>query len=208
MPEKGRIHWRSSDLFFCSFLNWMMKKIRMSNEYRICEVAFWGDRKHQTIWGRVKPTPEQIAMASLLGLQVNPDDTFSRVAAAILEKVGGAIGYPPRNVTARQHELAEEWDIDISDCKSSWAAFVKIQEALQLCDIAAVERMQLQTGDTVVNSADSFDEEIGSLLDRANESFRLREYVVSSVSPDGHVTFDDGTRAPARHLAKQEDGAP
>ena len=180
----------------------------MSNEYRICEVQFWGDRKHQTIWGQVKPTPEQIAVASLLGIQVSSDGTFSKVAATILERTGVAIGSPPRDVTARQHELAEVWDIDISDCKSSWAAFVKIQEALQLCDIAAVSRMQLQTGDTVVNSAEYFKEEMGSLWEHANESFGLREYVVSGISPDGHVTFDDGTRAPARHLAKQEDGTP
>ena len=68
--------------------------------------------------------------------------------------------------------------------------------------------LTLQPGDTVVNSAEYFKEEMGSLWEHANESFGLREYVVSGISPDGHVTFDDGTRAPARHLAKQEDGTP
>ena len=180
----------------------------MSNRYRICEVEFWGDRKHQTIWGQVKPTAEQIATASLLGIQVTPDDTFSKVASAILERVGYAIGSPPRDVTARQRELAEIWGIDISDCKTSWAAFVTIQEALQSSDMVAVERMQLRPGDVVVKSAEYFKEQMGSLWEFAVESSGFREYVISSISPDGYVTFDDGDGAPARHLAKQKHGTP
>ena len=58
--------------------------------YQICEIQYAGSPK--TLWGEVKPTPEQLATTDLLGVHVSPDDTFAVVASAILEKVGNAIG--------------------------------------------------------------------------------------------------------------------
>ena len=68
--------------------------------------------------GRIKPAPEQLAIADQLGIQVSPDDTFAAVASAILERVADAIGCPPRVVSDRQRELADELEIDLTDCSS------------------------------------------------------------------------------------------
>ena len=67
---------------------------------------------------------------------------------------GDVIGRPPRDVSDRQHELAEELGGDVSDCRSSWVTFVRIQEAIQLANFAAVRRMELRPGDRVIQSVD------------------------------------------------------
>ena len=56
--------------------------------YRIWEIQYAGSPK--VLWSRVKPTPEQ------LGIEASPDDTG---ASAILERVGNAVGCPPRVVS-------------------------------------------------------------------------------------------------------------
>ena len=61
--------------------------------YRIWEIQYGGSPK--VLWSGVKPTPEQLATADQLGIQVSPDDTFAAVASAILERVGNAVGCPP-----------------------------------------------------------------------------------------------------------------
>ena len=117
---------------------------------RMWEVEYAGSPK--TLWSEVMPTQIQLSMAAKLGVEASPYDTFAVVAASILESVGDAIGCPPRDVSDRQYELAEELGIDVSDCKSSWVAFVRIREAIQLVNLAAVRRMDLKPGDRVVQT--------------------------------------------------------
>ena len=51
--------------------------------------------------------------------------------------VGHAIGCPGREVSDRQSELAEELGIDVTDCSSSSVAFIRIQQAIQIANLAA-----------------------------------------------------------------------
>ena len=83
---------------------------------RIWEVEYAGSPK--TLWSEVTPTDAQLAVAAKLGIQVFPEDTYAAVAATILEAVGDVIGCPPREVSGRQYDLAEELGIDVSDCTS------------------------------------------------------------------------------------------
>ena len=173
--------------------------------HRIWEIQYAGSPK--VLWSRLKPAPEQLAIADRLGIQVSPDDTFAAVASAILEKVADAIGCPPRVVSDRQRELADELEIDVTDCTSSWSAFMRIQEAIQLSNLAAVRRMELKPGDIVVKPDDLIEqrlmealgEEWGSVAEQLS-----REFEVSSIREDGQVYFKGGTeQAPARYLEKR-----
>ena len=173
--------------------------------YRIWEIQYAGSPK--TLWSRVKPTPEQLAIADHLGVQVSPDDTFAAAASAILERVGNAIGCPSRIVSDRQRELANELEIDVTDCGSFWSAFVRIQEAVQLANLAAVRRMGMKRGDMVVNADDRMGqrmkETLGERWESVAEQFP-REFEVSSIREDGHVFFKgDSGQAPARYLEKR-----
>ena len=146
------------------------------------------------------PTQAQLTIAAQLEVQVSPDDTFAVVASYILEAVAIAIGCPPRDVSDRQHELAEELEMDISDCNSSWAAFVRIKEALQLSNLESVTRMELKPGDRVVEAEQDlqvFGEDLGPAYERIQ-----REFEVSSIREDGQVFFKGGEQAPARYLTK------
>ena len=115
--------------------------------HRIWEIQYAGSTK--VLWSGLKPTPEQLAIADRLGIRVSPDDTFGAVASAILQGVADAIGCPPRVVSVRQRELADELEIDVTDCASSWSAFMRIQEAIQLSNLETVRRMGLKPGDIV-----------------------------------------------------------
>ena len=173
--------------------------------YRIWEIQYAGSPK--VLWSGVKPTPEQLATADLLGIQVSPDDTFAAVASAILEKVGNAIGCPPRVVSDRQRELADELEIDVTDCASFWSAFVRIQEAIQLSNLDAVRRMGLKPGDRVVEADDAMErrmkESLGERWESVAEQFP-REFEVASIREDGQVYFKGGSgQAPARYLEKR-----
>lgn len=116
--------------------------------YRLWEMEYAGSPK--VLWSEVKPTPGQLTIAAKLGLLVSTDDTFSEVAASILEVVGHAIGCPSRDVSDRQRELAEELAIDISDCSSSSVAYIKIQQGIRSANLDAARRMELMPGDSVV----------------------------------------------------------
>ena len=85
--------------------------------HRIWEIQYAGSPK--VLWIGLKPAPEQLAIADRLGIQMSPDDTFAAVASAILERIADAIGCPPRVVSDRQRELADELEIDLTDCASS-----------------------------------------------------------------------------------------
>ena len=122
----------------------------MSN--RIWEIQYAGSPK--VLWSGLKPTPEQLAVADRLGIQLSPNDTYGAVASGILEVVADAIGCPPRAVSDRQRELADELAIDVTDCTSSWSAFMRIQEAIQLSNLEAVRRMGLKPGDIVFKPND------------------------------------------------------
>ena len=173
--------------------------------YRIWEIQYAGSPK--TLWSEVKPTPEQLATADQLGIQVSPDATFAAVASAILERVGNAVGCPPRVVSDRQRELADELEIDVTDCASFWSAFVRIQEAIQLSNLDAVRRMELKPGDIVVKPDDPMErrlkEALGERWESVAEQFP-KEFEISSIREDGQVYFKGGTgQAPARYLEKR-----
>ena len=48
--------------------------------YRLWEIQFAGSPK--ILWSGVKPSPEQLATADQLGIQVSPDDSYAAVASA------------------------------------------------------------------------------------------------------------------------------
>ena len=173
-------------------------------DYRIWDIQYAGSTK--ILWSGVKPTPEQLATADQLGIQVSPDDTFAAVASAILERVAIAIGCPPRVVSARQWELAEELEIDVTECASSWSAFMKIQEAIQLSNLDAVRRMELKPGDIVFKPDDLIEQHLMEVPDEELEYVAEqlpREFEVSSIREDGQVYFKGGSeQAPARYLEK------
>ena len=173
--------------------------------YRIWEIEYAGSPK--VLWSGLKPTPEQPAIADGLGIQVSPDDTFGAVASAILEGVADAIGCPPRVVSDRQKELADELEIDVTDCASSWSAFMRIQEAIQLSNLEAVRRMGLKPGDIVFKPDDPGERHLKEVMGERWESIAgesPREFEVSSIREDGQVYFKGGTeQAPARYLEKR-----
>ena len=169
--------------------------------YRIWEIQYAGSPK--VVWSGVKPTPEQLAIADRLGIQVSPEDTFAAVASAILERVADAIGCPPRVASDRQWELADELEIDVTDCASSWSAFMRIQEAIQLSNLEAVRRMGLKPGDIVFKSDHLIEHRLMGEWESVAGQFP-REFEVSSIREDGQVYFKGGTeQAPARHLEKR-----
>ena len=170
---------------------------------RIWELQYAGSPK--TLWSEVKPTPKQLTIATQLGIQVSPDDTFAIVASNILEEVGDAIGCPPREVSDRQRELAKELGVDIVDCESSWGAFVRIKDAIQLANSEAARRMELKPGDRVVNRVSLVErrlqEALGERWESASQGIQ-REFEISSIREDGQVFFKGGDQAPARYLTK------
>ena len=167
-------------------------------KHRIWEIQYAGSPK--TLWSTVKATPAQQAIAARLGLQMSSDDTFAVGASRILEEVGDAVGCPPREVSDRQHELAKELGIDVTDCKSSWVAFVRIQEAIQLSNLDAVRRMGLKPGDRVVKPLRHL-EALGEQWKAVTEQIQT-EHEVSSIREDGQVFFKGGGQAPARYVTK------
>lgn len=173
--------------------------------YRLWEIQYAGSPK--ILWSEVKPDSEQLATASQLGIQVSPGDTFAAVASAILEEIGNAIGCPPRAVTDRQRELASELEIDVTGCASSWSAFVKIQEAIQLSNLDAVRSMRLKPGDIVVYAHDPLERRMKELMGEEWESVAddfPREFEVSSIREDGQVYFKGGKgQSPARFLEQR-----
>ena len=173
--------------------------------HRIWEIQYAGSPK--VLWSGLKPVPEQLAIADRLGIQMSPDDTFAAVASAILERVADAIGCPPRVVSDRQRELADELEIDLTDCASSWSAFVRIQEAIQLSNLDAVRRMGLKPGDIVFNPDDPLEQRLkegsGERWESVVGQFP-REFEVSNIREDGQVYFKGGSeQAPARYLEKR-----
>ena len=173
--------------------------------HRIWEIQYAGSPK--VLWSGLKPAPEQLAIADQMGIQVAPDDTFAAVASAILERVADAIGCPPRVVSDRQRELADELEIDVTDCTSSWSAFMRIQEAIQLSNLDAVRRMGLKPGDIVFKPDDLIEQRLMEAQGEEWESVAEqlpREFEVSSIREDGQVYFKGGIeQAPARYLEKR-----
>ncbi len=169
--------------------------------YRIWEIQYAGSPK--VMWSGVKPTPEQLTTADRLGIEVSPDDTFAAVASAILERVADAIGCPPRVVSDRQRKLADELEIDVTDCASSWSTFMRIQEAIQLSNLDAVRRMELKPGDIVFKPDDLIGQRLMEEWESVAGQFP-REFEVSSIREDGQVYFKGGGgQAPARYLKKR-----
>ena len=138
---------------------------------------------------------------------MSSDDAFAAVASAILERVADAIGCPTRVVSHRQRELADDLEINVTDCPSSWSAFVRIQEAIQLSNLDAVRRVGLKPRDIVFEPDDRTEECLMEALGErwgsiAEES--LREYEVPRIREDVQVSFNGSTGlAPARYLEKR-----
>lgn len=130
--------------------------------YRVWEIQYAGSP--DVLWRGLKPTPERRAITARLGIQASPDDTFAAVASAILERVADAIGCPPRVVSDLQRELADQLEIDVTDCASSWSAFMRIQEAIQLSKLDAVRRMGPRPGDIVFKPDDRTEERLMEAL--------------------------------------------
>lgn len=90
-----------------------------------------GSTVRRVTQGRVerdKATSEQLAIADRLVMQVPPDDMFALVDSAILGRIADVIGCPLRIVSDRQWELADDLEIDVTDCSSSWSAFLRIRK--------------------------------------------------------------------------------
>ena len=107
-----------------------------------------------------------------------------------------------RVVSDRQRELADELEIDVTDCASFWSAFVSLQEAIQLSNLDAVRRMGLKPGDIVFKPDDPMEQRLKEALGERWESVAEefpREYEVSSIREDGQVYFKGvvGKRPPA-----------
>ena len=98
-------------------------------------------------------------------------------------------------------------EIDVTDCASSWSAFMRIQEAIQLSNLEAVRRIGLRPGDIVFKPNDPMEQRLKEALGEKWESVAEqfpREYEVSSIRGDGEVYFKGGTgQAPARYLEKR-----
>ena len=164
--------------------------------HRIWAIEYAGSPK--ILWSEVRPTTTQLAIAAQLGVRVFPEDTFAVVASRLLEKVSDAIGALARDVSGHQNELAEQLGIDISDCNSSWSAFVRIKETLSLLNSDAARRMGLRPGDIV-----KADEQFSHALSKRFVFLGIQtEFEVSSVREDGEVFFKGGGQAPARYLTK------
>ena len=169
----------------------------MSNKYtsyRLWSLQFAGSPN--TLWGHVEPSASQLELATNLDIEVSANDTFGSVAARILETVGAAIGCPPRGVSSRQRELAEELGIEIVDCRSQEAAFIRIKEAIERSNTKAVRNMELEPGDEVTNSSRN------RFMSGGPPGDPTARRVVLRVRPDGQVFFTDGGQAPARYLTK------
>ena len=92
----------------------------------------------------------------------------------------------------RQRELADELEIDVTDCASSWSAFMRIQEAIQLSNLAAVGRMGLKPGDIVFKPEDPLEQRLKERLGErwmSGDGQFPREFEVSSLREDGQVYF-------------------
>ena len=98
--------------------------------------------------------------------------------------------------------------IDLTDCGSWWAAYVRIQEEIQVANLAAVKRMELKPGDIVVQADSTSLERLQEALGERWESVAghfPREFEVSSIREDGQFYFKGRSgQAPARYLEKVE----
>ena len=86
-------------------------------------------------------------------------------------------------------------EIDVTDCASSWSAFMRIQEAIQLSNLDAVRRMGLKPGDIVFKPDDPLEQRLKERLGERWESIAgefPREFEVSSIREDGQVYFKGG----------------
>ena len=161
--------------------------------FRLWDVQFAGSPK--IVWCETKATAAQLELAAQLDIEVSPDDTFGTVAAQILDRVGAAVGCPPRDVSEKQLELAEELEVDITDCTQA-VAFIRIKEAIERSNLDSVKMSRLEPGDVVVNSGRNW------FMSGGPPGGPDVKRVVSSVRQDGQVFFKDGGQAPARYLTK------
>lgn len=133
---------------------------------------------------RLSPTSRQLELALKLGIDVRRD-TEAVAGARILAEVGDAIGQPrsAHPATKPQMEFATKLGIDVS-ADALVVASAKIADALYQRNLAALSRLGLKPGDSVVRRR------VGMLN---GESVDLSERaIVSSVRPNLRVFFKGG----------------
>ena len=129
------------------------------------------------------PSQDQLILARLLGLDIAPD-TSDVAAARLLDAVASAIGHElPKPSTDRQQAFAESLGHDVS-ADSQRVASAKIGEALFARNQDAIAALTLKPGDHVVR-VERFEHD-GEM--RTLE----REFIVSSIQPNGRVFFKGG----------------
>ena len=144
-----------------------------------------------------RPTQAQIQLADKLGLNVRGLSQGVAIAK-ILELVEAALHgrVDNRMATDKQIAFGKQLGLDL-DGETLTIASVRIGEVLEAQNLRAIRRMRLKPGDKV-RRADPF------TLSDGREMYDAREFVVSSIYPDGSVYFKggNGQRAWARNLEK------
>jgi hypothetical protein len=126
---------------------------------------------------------EQRSLAAFLGIDVSTD-TRAVAAARLLDKVAGMIGFEPSEpASERQKAFAESLGENVgTDTKR--VASAKISESLFTKNQEAISALNLRPGDRVVRVEHfEFDGDMRVLE---------REFVVSSIQPNGRVFFKGG----------------
>lgn len=132
-------------------------------------------------------TPEQLTLATLTGLPAKLDVPRRVLAVQLEDHLAPAIhGAPPRVATERQLAFLEclvpdrRWDCLTVGVASSW-----IEHYLALGSIAALHRLKLERGMTVLRQSACIGPD-----GRSHESFMA--FVVSSIGRSGLVYFLGG----------------
>jgi len=130
-----------------------------------------------------RPSQDQIALASLLRLDIGAD-TFDIAAARLLDLVATAIGHePPEQSSERQRMFAESLGQNVA-ADTKRVASAKIGEALFTKNQDAIASLQLKPGDCVVRLEHfEYDGEMRTIE---------QAFVVSSIQPNGRVFFKGG----------------
>ena len=130
-----------------------------------------------------QPSQDQIELARALGVDI-ASDTFDTAAARLFDRVAAAVGYEPAEPSSeRQRAFAESLGQDVSR-ESKRVASARIGEALLANNLAAIQSLNLATGDRVIRVTQF---EHGGEI-RSYE----QEFIVSSIQPNGRVFFKGG----------------
>lgn len=131
----------------------------------------------------IKPSNEQLHLAALLGVQLD-EASFDVAAAQLLDAVAIAIGYEPsENSSERQREFAASLGVAVSS-DSKRVASAKIGDALFARNQHAIDLLGLKPGDKVIK--------VDHVEFNGETQTLEREFVTSSIQPNGRVFFKGG----------------